>query len=118
MLNGNFFLNISNKNLPIKRNGKKRKNKKVRRVALNNKKVKSIEERQEIVESREELGHWEIDLVIGKKGTKPVVLTLVERKSCKSIYALVKIKLRRRLSRRLKGRQIASAATSPTFLNR
>jgi len=42
----------------------------------------SIEKRPEIVESREEFGHWEIDLVVGgKDAAKPVLMTLVERKT-------------------------------------
>jgi len=42
----------------------------------------SIKDRPEKVESREHLGHWEIDTLIGSK-TKddPVLLTLVERKT-------------------------------------
>jgi transposase, IS30 family len=49
-----------------------------------NKKVlgTSIQQRPASVETRVEFGHYEADLVIGKKGSdEPVVLTLVERKS-------------------------------------
>src|SRR5690625_2541059 len=43
---------------------------------------RSIEERDPSVLSREELGHWEADLVLGKKTKdEPVILTLVERKT-------------------------------------
>jgi len=43
---------------------------------------RSIEERPSSIESREEFGHWEADLVIGaKSGDDMVVLTLLERKS-------------------------------------
>ena len=59
---------------------------------------------------REEFGHWEIDLVVGRKGTKPVILTLVERQTRKSLYVLIKNKSQkevlqalRRLQRRVKG---------------
>jgi IS30 family transposase len=83
-----LFLGISNKDLPIKKNGRKRDYKKIRKVALNNRNGKSISERPESVDKREEKGHWEIDLVVGKQGIKPVVLTLVERKSRKSLYVL------------------------------
>lgn len=42
----------------------------------------SISERPEEAEAREEVGHYEADLVIGKQGAdEPAVLTLVERKS-------------------------------------
>lgn len=43
---------------------------------------RSIEERPENVNSREEFGHWEADLVIGQKsGNDKALLTLIERKS-------------------------------------
>ena len=36
--------------------------------------------RAEIAASREEIGHWEIDTVVGKKfGSESVVLTIVEK---------------------------------------
>lgn len=87
-----IFCEISNKDLWVKKSGKKRDYKKVRTVALNNKNGKSITERPEAADNREEKGHWEIDLVVGKQGTKPVILTLVERKTRQSIYILVKNK--------------------------
>jgi IS30 family transposase len=91
-IDAGLFLEVSNKDLWVKKDGKKRDYKKIRTVALNNKNGKSISERPEDVEKREEPGHWEIDLVVGKQGTKPVILTLVERKSRKSLYVLVKNK--------------------------
>jgi IS30 family transposase len=39
----------------------------------------SIEERPAEVGERREFGHWEGDLVVGKRGTKTVVMTIVER---------------------------------------
>ena len=39
----------------------------------------SIEERPEVVNNREEFGHWEIDTVVGKKDSAAVLLTLDER---------------------------------------
>lgn len=87
-----LFLGISNDDLLRKRDGTKHEYHRVRTVALNNRNGKSIEERPEAINQREEKGHWEMDLVVGKKGTKPVVLTLVERKSRKSIYILTKNK--------------------------
>jgi IS30 family transposase len=41
---------------------------------------RSIDERPEIVDSRERLGDWEVDTVIGK-GRQPALVTLTERKS-------------------------------------
>jgi transposase, IS30 family len=87
-IDDNLFLGISNDDLAVKKHGKKRDYKKIRKVALNNKNGKSISERPDTVNERIEKGHWEIDLVVGKQGTKPVVLTLVERVSRKSIYVL------------------------------
>jgi IS30 family transposase len=43
---------------------------------------RSIEERSPEVLSREEFGHWEVDLVLGKKTkNEPVIITMVERKT-------------------------------------
>jgi IS30 family transposase len=92
MLDKDVFLTITNKDLLVKKDGKKRDYHKIRKVALNNKNGRSISERPVRVDKREEKGHWEIDLVVGKQGTKPVILTLVERKARKSIYVLVKNK--------------------------
>lgn len=47
---------------------------------------KSIEERCDSVESREEFGHWEIDTVIGKKSNDEALLTLIERKTRKELF--------------------------------
>lgn len=87
-----IFLNLTNKDLLIKKKAPKRDYNKIRKVALNNKRGKSISERGEEINNRSEKGHWEIDLVLGKKGTKPAILTLVERKTRKSIYILIKDK--------------------------
>lgn len=74
-----LFLNISNKDLPIKRNGKKRKYHRVRKVALNNLRGRSIEDRPKNIDEREEYGHWEMDCVVGKG--KACLLVLTERKT-------------------------------------
>jgi len=83
-LDNNLFLNISNKNLPVKKNGKKRNYKKIRQ-AYNNTKGTSISERPEAVASREEIGHWEMDTVVGKRGTKTVLMVLSERVTRKEL---------------------------------
>ena len=87
-----IFAGISNKDLWVKRDGRKRRYTKIRTVALNNKNGKSISERPKEANDRSEQGHWEIDLVVGRKGTKPVILTLVERKTRKCVYILVRNK--------------------------
>ncbi len=124
-----IFLEISNKDLWVKKDGKKRGYRKIHTVALNNKNGKSIEERPEAVNERTEQWHWEIDLVVGKQGTKPAILTLVERKTRKSLYVLVKNKTQkeviaalRRIKRRVKGDFTAvfksiTADNGPEFLD-
>ena len=74
------FANITNKDLPVKKNKKKGNYKKVR-IAHKNLKGTSIEERPEHIETREEYGHWEMDCVVGKrKGGGAALLVLTERK--------------------------------------
>jgi len=84
-----LFLGISNKDLLIKKDGAKRPYRKVGKVALNNRSGKSIEKRSKAANERLERGHWEIDLVVGKHGTKPAILTLVERVTRKLICLLL-----------------------------
>ena len=51
----------------------------------------SIVERPDKINTREEFGHWEIDLVIGKKKSEDnVLLTLSERKTKKEIIRKIK----------------------------
>jgi IS30 family transposase len=78
-IDSGLFLSISNKDLPVKKDGKKRKYRQVRKVALNNTKGRSIEERPPEVNSRQEYGHWEMDCVVGSG--KASLLVLTERKS-------------------------------------
>jgi len=78
---GDFF--IKPIDLPVMVRLKPRKNKKSRPKGINKRKLgRSISERPESVHKRESIGHWEADLVQGKKGKdEPVVLTLVDRLS-------------------------------------
>ena len=73
-----LFAGISNKDLPVKRERKKR-HRHLHRKAYNNLKGKSIEQRPEHVMSRMEEGHWEMDCVVGKSGTNACLLVLTER---------------------------------------
>lgn len=74
------FANITNKDLPIKKNKKKGKYKKVK-ISHRNLKGTSIEERPKSIETREVYGHWEMDCVVGKrKGSGCALLVLTERK--------------------------------------
>lgn len=106
-IDNDLFPNLTNKHLPVKKNGKKRGYDKVR-TATNNSKGTSISERDAEIETREEYGHWEMDTVVGRKGTSAVLLVLSERKlrqeimlklQSKSQYCVVKAldKLERKL---------------------
>ncbi len=70
------FLNLSNRDLWVKGDRKRRKNK-VRRSP--HPLLPSIADRPEIINRRGELGHKEIDLIVGKDGTRAAVLTLTDR---------------------------------------
>lgn len=76
---------ISNENLWQKRNRKKRDYKSVRRISLNNRSGKSIEQRPQQANDRLEYGHWEGDCVKGPQGYTTSLLTLTERKSLEQI---------------------------------
>ena len=71
------LLPLTNLDLPEKL----RRNTKAKKARENRKNLgRSIEERPESVELRNEFGHWEIDSVLGLKNeNEPVVITLVER---------------------------------------
>ena len=98
-----IFAWISNKDLWMKKDRAKRVHKKTRAVALNNKNAKSISERPAEANERTQPGHWEIDLVAGKRqGSKAAILTLVERKTRLSSYALVKDKTQKEVAAALK----------------
>jgi IS30 family transposase len=76
---GDVFLNLTNKDLPVKKKGKKRDYKKVK-IPHKNLKGTSIEERPPEVENREEYGNWEMDCVVGnREGGGAVLLVLSER---------------------------------------
>ena len=73
---GNIFPHITNKDLPEK-GQRKREYKQVREKRPP--RGRSIEERPPEVETREEVGHWEGDTVVGKKGSKARLLVFSER---------------------------------------
>jgi len=73
------LINVKNIDLPQKL---RRKAKKTRCRQHKKALGRSIEERPSSVDTREEFGHWEADLVIGSKsGEDNVLLTLLERKT-------------------------------------
>lgn len=63
---------------------------KVRKVAARKAAGTSIEERPAEIDSRDEVGHWEMDCVVGKRGTKKTLLVLTERKTRKEIIIPMK----------------------------
>lgn len=85
-----LFPNLTSNDLPVKKTGKKRHYHHVR--AANNQKGKSIEERPIEAENKEEYGHWELDTVVGKQGTKAVLLVLTERSKGTEIIRKMKSK--------------------------
>ena len=82
------LLPIKNIDLPEKLS----RNTKQHEVRENKKNLgRSIEERPETVDLRDEFGHWEIDSVLGKKNeNEPAVVALTERKHRNSIWLKVK----------------------------
>lgn len=72
------FLHLTNKDLWEKGKNKKQKHQPVRRIA--HPRLPGISERPEAVNQREDSGHWEIDLIVGKAKSRPVLLTMIERK--------------------------------------
>ncbi len=72
---------ITREQLPMKYKRKKGSKTRSVRLARNNVKGESIEKRPIEINERNEVGHWEMDLVIGAKGGKKVLLVLTERKS-------------------------------------
>ena len=80
------FLKVRNIDLPLRVKLKT----KIRRVRKNRRILgESIENRPQIINDRNEFGHWEIDTVEGKQGKGAVLLTLDERTTRKRI--IVKI---------------------------
>lgn len=72
------FLHLSYSDLPNKGTYRKRQYRHIR--ASNPTYGESIENRPNI-EDRTEFGHWEMDTVIGKQRTKPILLVMTERKT-------------------------------------
>ena len=75
MIDRGDFHRLTNKNLPVKRNKSQRVYKKIGTVAKNNVKGRSIKQRPQWINERKEVGHWEMDLLVGKGTTCLQVLT-------------------------------------------
>lgn len=84
---GNIFPNVTNRDLP-ERGERKREYKQVREKKPPH--GRSIEERPPEINTREEPGHWEMDTVVGKKGSKARLLVLSERATRREIIIRIK----------------------------
>ena len=74
---------------PRKKQKKQKVGKKVQKRAS---KGTSIEKRPESINNREEVGHWEMDTVVGPQGkSKKSLLVLTERKTLKEIVELLPV---------------------------
>jgi len=86
-----LFLNISNKDLWVKKNEDKPKRIKSKvRTAYTNQNGRSIDERPKEILERNEYGHWEMDTVVGKN--KSALLVFTERKTREEIIIKIKRK--------------------------
>ena len=74
-----LFLHLRNRHLWIK--GKRRKAAEKQESKVVHPALPSIEQRPKEINLRMEVGHWEMDLIIGKGNTGPVLMTLTERAS-------------------------------------
>lgn len=81
-IDNGLFPHLTNKHLSVKKYGKRQQYNHIR-TAVNNTEGRSISERDTSIEIRNEYGHWEMDTVVGSKGTNAVSLVWVftERKT-------------------------------------
>ena len=95
---------VSNETLWEKRTRGKKHKSLYRRAKRGTSMGRSIDERPAEVADRQQAGHWEIDLVVGGKGTgSAALLTLVERKSRKLIIRKIKDKTQASVNRAING---------------
>ncbi len=78
-----LFLHLINKDLPVKRNKKKKSYHRVTQARPS--KGDSIEQRPEEIDNRDTSGHWEMDCVVGSQTTPKVLLVMTERKTRREI---------------------------------
>lgn len=87
-----LFLNVSNEDLPVKKNTKKKKEEKSG-VALNNRLGRSIDKRDASILERKSYGHWEMDTVVSGQGKGlSCLLVLSERMTREEIIIKIKDK--------------------------
>ena len=86
-----IFARLTNKDLPFKGARQKKKTKHIRRMK-SAAKGDSIEKRPEEVNTRQEPGHWEMDLVVSCKGGHKCLLVLTERVTRMEVIRLIRDK--------------------------
>lgn len=87
-----LFAGIGNGDLPVKKDKRVRKPRLKRAVALNNTKGRSIDERPKEIDLRQIEGHWEMDCVEGRAGSKACLLVMTERKQRTELIFLLRSK--------------------------
>lgn len=78
-IDNEVFLRVTNKDLPFQ--GKRRQHKTKHVRAARAPRGESIEKRPDHINDRSEFGHWEMDLVDGRRGSRSNVLVLTERQT-------------------------------------
>lgn len=78
-VNSGLFLDCSRQDLPMPRKQKKETVR--RKVALKNKKARSISERGKEIDKRDSFGHWELDTVVSGRPAKECLLVFTERQT-------------------------------------
>lgn len=88
-IHNGLFINFSEDNMCYKNNRKKKvsKEKTIRKLG-----GKSIDERADVINNREEVGHMEMDTVVGPKESSACLLVLTDRKSRLEIIRKLKSK--------------------------
>ena len=86
-----IFARLTNKDLPFKGSRQKKKTKHIRRMK-SAAKGDSIEKRPEEVNTRQEPGHWEMDLVVSCRGGHKGLLVLTERVTRMEVIRLIRDK--------------------------
>ena len=115
------FLRLTNKHLIVK--GKEKQRHRIVR-AKRAPAGESIERRAEEIAQRITIGHWEMDSVIGKQGTKKCLVTLTERRTRFELAVLVPdhtadsvVKIINRIERKLGARRFRQVFQTITVDN-
>jgi len=95
---------VSNESLWEKRKRRKQRRRSLRRVAKRFSRGPSIDQRPVGAQTRDEFGHWEMDLVAGPtRGSAAALLTLVERKHRRTIIRKLRDKTQSSVLKAIRG---------------